>query len=539
MALDAALLELTARELKQRLADARIDKIFEPTRDEVVLHLRTRTESHRLLVSARSGSARVCITQETFENPAAPPSFCMLLRKHFSGGRLVDVRVIPGERIAFFDFACTNEMGDSVCNTLAAELMGRYSNIVLVQGGKILDALKRVDFEASAVRQLLPGLPYTLPPKPNRPLLMQAPPQALAALADFRYAENISQLYNDIRITCANAFLAREGGAGPLALKLYHMPEELLSGYHADTQAMEDAGSLMTLEQVRGTLRTRPAQAYYEGLLDGFRAFANGQSSFDAMLASWAQTLYAYDEYLVFGRKYDNSKVRAIGQVVEQVLAHVLEQHGIQFPADSAAMITRGVYDMMKEQVWVARWEQANAGELQQCAAAVQGSMPQVYAIAQSVDALLSRNLNMAQEGCVRLVFLAAYIHEMDPGLHVPDTVGIIVSHGTSTASSMAHTVNQLLKSPVFTPFDMPLSSSEDEIVCRIRHFLHLRRFVRNLVVLVDMGSLEDVGLGLQGIGNLTRIRYRTGQTVKFWHDQCVTTANSGQCLVQTRSLPV
>ena len=159
MALDAAFLELTARELKQTLVDARIDKIFEPTRDEVVLHMRTRTENYRLLVSARSGSARVCLTQETFENPAAPPSFCMLLRKHFSGGRLVDVRVIPGERIAFFDFACTNEMGDSVCNTLAAELMGRYSNIVLVQGGKVLDALKRVDLEASAVRQLLPGLP--------------------------------------------------------------------------------------------------------------------------------------------------------------------------------------------------------------------------------------------------------------------------------------------------------------------------------------------------------------------------------------------
>lgn len=101
MALDAALLELTARELKQRLADARIDKIFEPTHDEVVLHLRTRTENHRLLVSARSGSARVCITQETFENPAAPPSFCMLLRKHFSGGRLVDVRVIPASASPF------------------------------------------------------------------------------------------------------------------------------------------------------------------------------------------------------------------------------------------------------------------------------------------------------------------------------------------------------------------------------------------------------------------------------------------------------
>ena len=208
MALDAALLELTARELKQRLADARIDKIFEPTRDEVVLHLRTRTESHRLLVSARSGSARVCITQETFENPAAPPSFCMLLRKHFSGGRLVDVRVIPGERIAFFDFACTNEMGDSVCNTLAAELMGRYSNIVLVQGGKILDALKRVDFEASAVRQLLPGLPYTLPPKPDRPLLMQAPPQALAALC----------AQKDMPV--ADALMKATGGCGPAVCRV-------------------------------------------------------------------------------------------------------------------------------------------------------------------------------------------------------------------------------------------------------------------------------------------------------------------------------
>ena len=75
----------------------------------------------------------------------------------------------PGDRIVYFDFQCTNEMGDLVRNTLCAELMGRYSNLVLVQNGKIIDALKRVDFEDSDVRQLLPGLPYTTPPKPARP----------------------------------------------------------------------------------------------------------------------------------------------------------------------------------------------------------------------------------------------------------------------------------------------------------------------------------------------------------------------------------
>jgi len=138
MALDAATLALTAAELKATLTDAKIAKIFEPTRDELVITLRTRTDTYALLLSARSGSARVCLTEETFENPETPPSFCMLMRKHLTGGRLLDVHMEPGDRIVYFDFQCTNEMGDLVRNTLCAELMGRYSNLVLVQSGKII-----------------------------------------------------------------------------------------------------------------------------------------------------------------------------------------------------------------------------------------------------------------------------------------------------------------------------------------------------------------------------------------------------------------
>ena len=86
MALDAATLALTAAELKATLTDAKIAKLFEPTRDELVLTLRTRTDTYALLLSARSGSARVCLTEESFENPETPPSFCMLVRKHLTGG---------------------------------------------------------------------------------------------------------------------------------------------------------------------------------------------------------------------------------------------------------------------------------------------------------------------------------------------------------------------------------------------------------------------------------------------------------------------
>lgn len=183
MALDAATLELTARELKTVLADAKIAKLFEPTRDELVITLRTRTDTYALLLSARSGSARVCLTEETFENPETPPSFCMLMRKHLTGGKLLDVHMEPGDRIVYFDFQCTNEMGDLVRNTLCAELMGRYSNLVLVQNGKIIDALKRVDFEDSDIRQLLPGLTYTTPPKPARSDFLQVSSASIVAAA--------------------------------------------------------------------------------------------------------------------------------------------------------------------------------------------------------------------------------------------------------------------------------------------------------------------------------------------------------------------
>ena len=183
MPLDALCLTAVAAELRAAVAGGKIDKLYQPTRDEVVITLRTRTDTFKLLLSARSGSARACLTQDTFENPAVPPSFCMLLRKHLTGGRLVDLRVEPGDRLAFFEFQCTNEMGDLVRNILAVELMGRYSNLVLVQDGRIIDALKRVDFEDSQIRQLLPGLAYTLPQKPNKPDLFAVSSAGLVAAA--------------------------------------------------------------------------------------------------------------------------------------------------------------------------------------------------------------------------------------------------------------------------------------------------------------------------------------------------------------------
>ena len=183
MALDASTLLVAANELKQTIVGARVDKLYMPTRDEVVFSLKTQNDGmKKLLVSARSGSARIHITREEFENPAVPPTFCMLLRKHLGSGRIADVRTEDGERILFVDFDAVSEMGDRVRITMSVELMGRYSNIVLVNGeGRVIDALKRIDADTSDVRQLLPGLTFTLPPTQDKLKFLSTAPEEIAA----------------------------------------------------------------------------------------------------------------------------------------------------------------------------------------------------------------------------------------------------------------------------------------------------------------------------------------------------------------------
>lgn len=183
MALDAAMLYVTATELTEQLEDARVDKIYMPARDEVLFFLRRKQGPFKLLVSARSGSARVHITQEEFDNPAVPPSFCMLLRKYLSGGRITGLRTVDGERILFLDFDTVNEMGDRVRVTVSLELMGRYSNLVLIsEDGKVIDALKRIDIEHSEKRQLMPGIAFAMPPaQDNKMPFFSTPAEEIVA----------------------------------------------------------------------------------------------------------------------------------------------------------------------------------------------------------------------------------------------------------------------------------------------------------------------------------------------------------------------
>ena len=180
MALDGAFLRHLKKEITDRALGARVDKIYQPNKEELVFLLRTRQEAFKLLLSARANSPRIHFTQYAPENPKVPPMLCMLLRKRLSGAKLVEVRQPGLERLLYLDFDAANELGDKVRLSLVIEIMGKYSNIILVDGqGKIVDALKRVDEEMSSQRLVQPGLAYELPPAQNKPCMLECQPEEI------------------------------------------------------------------------------------------------------------------------------------------------------------------------------------------------------------------------------------------------------------------------------------------------------------------------------------------------------------------------
>lgn len=193
MALDGAFLHAVKSELMP-LIGGRVEKIHQPSREEVIISIRTRSGSKKMYISANAGSARVHITENSVDNPQTPPMFCMLLRKRLGSGKLIDIRQDGLERILFLDFECVNELGDIVTITLACEIMGRCSNLIIINSeGKVIDSIKRVDEDMSRERMVLPGMKYTLPPRDDRLNFLTAEPDEIVSRLQSTESKELSK----------------------------------------------------------------------------------------------------------------------------------------------------------------------------------------------------------------------------------------------------------------------------------------------------------------------------------------------------------
>lgn len=170
MALDGITTSAIVSELKPALVGGRIDKIHQPVADEIRMTIRgLGSGAKKIIISANSAHPRIHLTESTRENPMTAPLFCMVMRKHIAGGKIVDICQPNFERIIILRVESANEMGDITTKNLILEIMGKHSNLILTdENGKILDSIKRVTHEKSSVREVLPGKEYVFPPSQDK-----------------------------------------------------------------------------------------------------------------------------------------------------------------------------------------------------------------------------------------------------------------------------------------------------------------------------------------------------------------------------------
>lgn len=169
MAFDAGMLAEVISEIKNEALGAKTEKIQQPEKDQIIISMRSQSGGRKLLIDAGSNNPRLGFTFTQKENPASPPMFCMLLRKHLTGAKLIDITQPSFERVAILTFETYDEMGFKCNRSLIAEIMGKYSNLIFAdENGKVIASLKTVDFSTSSRRQIIPGIKYELPPKQEK-----------------------------------------------------------------------------------------------------------------------------------------------------------------------------------------------------------------------------------------------------------------------------------------------------------------------------------------------------------------------------------
>ena len=251
MAFDAGMLACMVHEIRTIALGGRIEKVMQPERDEIILQLRSTEGGKRLLINAGTGP-RIGFTDLTRENPAQAPMFCMLLRKHLTGARLSDIRQEGFERVVTLEFDTRDEMGFACTRRIVAEIMGKYSNLIFTDGdGKIISALKTVDFTTSTQRQVLPGMRYELPPPQDKDNPLETDFDRFAELYNAENPEKPLDKFILSRFCGISATVAREMAViatrhtdTPLR---YATPEEAWRGFDAVISRIKEGNYAPTM----------------------------------------------------------------------------------------------------------------------------------------------------------------------------------------------------------------------------------------------------------------------------------------------------
>ena len=280
MPLDSVTVSALAAELRGLITGAKIDKVQQPERDTLILSLHGQGGGMKLVLCGGVGNARAHLTEASYENPERPPMFCMLLRKHLCGARITALEQPERERILLFRVDGYDELGAPTKKTLALEMIGRGTNLILIGAdGRIIDCLRRVDSDMSALRQVLPGLIYRLPLQQSKPDPFVLSPQERRAILLARDPAVPPEKWLLQSFSCLSPLVCRElafrcgGNADALPECLDALVESVTAGEYTPWMILEDGRpkdfSFLRIRQY-GDAAQGEAYPSFSALLDAF-----------------------------------------------------------------------------------------------------------------------------------------------------------------------------------------------------------------------------------------------------------------------------
>ncbi|MDD3174565.1 MAG: PRD domain-containing protein, partial [Herbinix sp.] len=323
----------------------------------------------------------------------------------------------------------------------------------------------------------------------------------LQLLINYDYSGNVHELKNFISITCANA-LHSNSNKNSLELYVYHLPENIISSVKVMDKNNYKDNSLINVNNIKASPRSYKITEFYNELLKVSLEYIDQNEKLDQYLNTIFNVIKRYFDYIVYEKNYSDYKLKSIEQILSQISNHCIDKYNILLPGNFNFVIARNIYSKMTNGSYINRWEHDHFLEFETLLKKMNRYFKDEMIISKEILEKINNLLDVPVSKIDELLILYI-IKYFNRKVQVNKTRGIIICHGYSTASSIADVANRLIGNLIFDAIDMPLECNFEEVVVALKKTIILNQHYEEIIILVDIGSLESIGDTLSDIPNI------------------------------------
>lgn len=316
--------------------------------------------------------------------------------------------------------------------------------------------------------------------------------KAFIAFVNHHYQNNIEELATCIKTSCANAYLANSDSENTIQIYLYHLPVEIINALSIDKNNEEEEYMIDICKYLPQTKNGRIIE-FFEFLITAYSEYGKGSIDLKQFIERGIESMNVYYDYIVFEHKYYNARVKAYEKAVMDVFENMLDRYDIYIPTNCAFVVARVIYSYMQMFSSIRSYEAKNAQSIAKILAVLKETYPEGYRIVMEIVSKIRQSVDV-EINEMNMIFLILNIQFYNRSIDKYKYNCVIISHGYSTASSIADAANKLVGNHLMEGIDMPINTSVEEIVQILRKYIATNSIDKDLILLVDMGSLENLG---------------------------------------------